>query len=166
MRQAGITFTVRAARIDETPVDGEGPEQVVQRLAESKARAVWQPGELVLGADTEVVLDGRVLGKPTDADEARAMLRILSGRRHRVLTGMCLFDGTSVQSAVEETIVQFAAINGGEIDAYVMTGESFDKAGGYGIQGAASKFVERIEGCYFNVVGLPVARLWSMLNAR
>jgi septum formation protein len=113
-----------------------------------------------------VAVDKVLLGKPRDGAEAARMLRLLSGRRHRVLTGICLFDGEKAEAALEETLVEFLPLTDEEIAAYVATGEPFDKAGAYGIQGAASKFVVRIEGCYFNVVGLPIARVYGILRSR
>ena len=156
---AGLTFEVRPADIDETLRDGESPGDYVARLAEEKARAVRQTGELTLGADTTVVLDDDALGKPVDEADARAMLARLSGRRHEVLTGWSLTDGEQAVGGVETTRVYFDELSAEEIAAYVRSGEPMDKAGAYGIQGLASKFIPRIEGCYFNVVGLPVARV-------
>ena len=137
----------------------------MKRLAEAKARAVWRDGEIVLGADTAVVIDKTILGKPADEDEARRMLRLLSGRIHRVLTGIALFDGTVARVDFEETMVHFRDLDDLEIADYAATGEPLDKAGAYGIQGAASKFVQRIEGCYFNVVGLPISRVYSCIRS-
>jgi nucleoside triphosphate pyrophosphatase len=165
LRIARIPFSARPADVDEQPLANEKPEAYVLRLAEAKARAVWQPGELTLGADTVVTLDGLLLGKPADAADAGRMLRLLSGRIHRVLTGICLYDGTFAKTAVETTAVEFLELTGQEIDAYVASGEPFDKAGAYGIQGEASKFVLRVDGCYFNVVGLPVARVYSFIRS-
>lgn len=161
---AGFAFDVRPADIDESPREGETPDAYVARLAEEKARAVWRPGEVTLGADTTVVVDGESLGKPADSEEAAAMLRRLSGRPHEVLTGWCLFDGESGRGGVEATKVFFVAMSEDEVTEYAASGEPLDKAGAYGIQGLASKYVERIEGCYFNVVGLPVARVTRALR--
>jgi septum formation protein len=165
LESAGIPFEVRPAHVDETPLENETPEDHVRRLAETKARAVWREGEVVLGADTTVTIDSIVLGKPASDDDAARMLRALSGRRHRVLTGICFFDGKTAETAVEETIVEFLPLSDEEIAAYVATGEPFDKAGAYGIQGAASKFISRIEGCYFNVVGLPISRVYRFMRS-
>ena len=165
LRAAGIPFLARPAAVDERPLASERPEAYVRRLAEAKARASWQPGELTLGADTVVTLDGRLLGKPSDAADARRMLRLLSGRTHQVLTGICLFDGTNTQSEVETTQVEFLELTNDDIDAYVAGGEPLDKAGAYGIQGEASKFVRRVDGCYFNVVGLPLATVYSFMRS-
>jgi len=155
---AGIVFLVRAAPVDETRGEGETALEYVRRLAEWKAQAVpREADEWVLGADTTVVVDEHVLEKPADAADATRMLRLLAGRWHEVITGICLVGPQMrvVDHAV--TRVQFAPLTDEEIDAYVATGEPFDKAGAYAIQGRASCFVTRIEGCYFNVVGLPVS---------
>ena len=165
LRAAGIPFIARPADVIEALLPDESPEVFVKRLAEAKARAVWRDGELVLGADTVVVIDKTILGKPADEDEARRMLRLLSGRTHRVLTGIALFDGTVVRADVEETMVHFRDLDDLEIADYAATGEPLDKAGAYGIQGAASKFVPCIEGCYFNVVGLPISRVYSCIRS-
>lgn len=165
LRQAGIPFTVRAADVDEAPLPGEDPETYVQRLAEWKARAVpAQPGDIVLGADTTVVVDDEMLAKPTDADDARRMLALLSGRRHEVMTGICLKRGDSVVRDCAITQVWFGAMTQAEIDDYVASGEPMDKAGAYAIQGLASKYIEKIDGCYFNVVGLPISLVYRHLG--
>ena len=165
LRQAGIPFTVRIAVLDETPLAGEGPEDYVRRLAEDKARAVEAAAsETVLGADTTVVVDGQILAKPEDAADARRMIRLLAGRAHEVLTGICLRQGSRSIRDFASTRVWFAAMSEWEIADYVESGEPMDKAGGYAIQGLASKFVERIEGCYFNVMGLPVGLVYRHLK--
>jgi nucleoside triphosphate pyrophosphatase len=165
LRQAGIPFVVRAANIDEAPLAGERPEDYVRRLAEEKARAVeLGPGENVLAADTTVVVDGTMLGKPEDAEDARRMLRLLEGRRHDVLTGICLRDGITVTVDWAQTGVWFSEMTEAEIAGYVGSGEPMDKAGAYAIQGLASKFIQKIDGCYFNVVGLPVALVYRYLR--
>jgi septum formation protein len=162
---AGIPFTVRTADIDETPREGEDPADYVQRLAREKARAVpAEQGEIILAADTTVVLDNGIMGKPTDAAEAAAMLTALAGRRHEVITGFCICNGVDEVSDVASTWVWFAPMSQGEIEEYVASGEPMDKAGAYGIQGLASRFVERIEGPYSNVVGLPVALVYRHLR--
>jgi septum formation protein len=168
LARAGIDFDTRPAHVDETPWPGEEPEAHVRRLAEAKARAVAvdHRGALVLGSDTIVVLDGRILGKPLDADEARAMLRALSGRAHDVLTGVALVIGDEARVDVCRTRVWFRTLTAAEIDGYVATGEPMDKAGAYGIQGGAARFVERIEGSRSNVVGLPVEVVRAMLEGR
>ncbi len=164
LRQAGIPFTVRVAAVDETPLAGEKPEAYVMRLAALKALAVAAgEDETVLGADTTVVIDGEMLGKPADAAGARRMLERLSGRQHEVITGICLKRGVEVVRDCAATKVWFASMSAREIEEYVASGEPMDKAGAYAIQGLASKFIERIDGCYFNVVGLPVALVWDRL---
>jgi len=164
LETAGLSFSVRPADVDESTRPGEAPGDYVRRLAETKARAVWRRGEITLGADTTVVADSQILGKPADDAEAQEMLRRLAGRAHEVVTGYCLFDGATARAGAETTRVVFAPMTEAEIAAYVASGEPFDKAGGYGIQGLASKFIERVEGCYFNVVGLPVARVYALLK--
>jgi septum formation protein len=162
---AGIPFTVRVADVDESLLAGESPSAYVQRLAAAKAHAVEASAEeTVLGADTTVVIDGDILAKPADVADARRMLAQLSGRRHEVLTGICLRQGAHSICEYAATGVVFASLSSEEIDAYVATGEPMDKAGAYAIQGLASKFVERIEGDYFNVMGLPVALVYRRLR--
>jgi len=163
---AGIDCRVRPARIDESVLPGETAGAHVLRLARAKAQAARREGEVVLGADTVVVAAGRILGKPRDRRDAARMLRLLSGRSHRVLTGLCLLDGRRARSQLVETRVWFRRLSRAEIDQYVAGGEPLDKAGAYAIQGLACKFVERIEGCYFNVVGLPVSRVYGWLKDR
>jgi septum formation protein len=158
LRRIGIEPVVRAADVDETPHDGEAPATTVARLARAKARAVDRARtDLVLAADTEVVLEGAVLGKPADVTAAAAMLRSLSGRSHLVVTGVHVLYGEREAATVEETVVHVRPISDSEIDAYVATGEPFGKAGAYAIQGAGGMFVERIEGSDTNVIGLPLA---------
>jgi septum formation protein len=146
---------------------GENPADYAKRLAREKAHAAWQRlDEIALGADTIVVVGDTVLEKPADADDARAMLRMLSGREHTVITGICLRHAAGAIVDHAETTVRFTQMTDAEIDAYVASGEPMDKAGAYAIQGLASKYVERIDGCYFNVVGLPVSlvyRHWKTL---
>ena len=161
LRQAGIPFVVRAVPVDEDLLPGETPDAYVRRLAEAKAHAVKSAAdEIVLGADTTVVVDQEILAKPADAIDARRMLTLLSGRRHEVLTGICLRRGEEMICDHAITAVWFARMTEQEIDDYVASGEPMDKAGAYGVQGAASKFIPRIEGCYFNVVGLPIALVY------
>jgi len=156
----GIEPEVVVAEVDEAPLEAEDPAATVARLAAAKAGAVdAAPGALVVGADTEVVLDGRVLGKPADPGAAARMLRSLSGREHEVLTGLHVRCDDRNAGAVERTVVRFRALGDDEIAAYVASAEPYDKAGGYGIQGAGGAFVERIEGSDTNVVGLPLATL-------
>lgn len=166
LAQAGIAYIVRPAQgVDEIPRDREKPEDYVQRLAEEKALAVeCAPGEIVLGADTVVVLDGRILEKPDDDAHAAAMLAALSGRRHEVLTGICLRFGRRVVRDWAVTQVWFAELSPQDVDEYVRSGEPRDKAGAYAIQGIASRFVDRIDGGYTNVVGLPVPLVWKHLR--
>lgn len=165
LRQAGIPFVVRAVPVDESPLAGEMPGDYVRRVAESKAFAVEAaPDETVLGADTTVVVDGEMLAKPEDAADAVRMLAMLSGRRHEVMTGICLRRGSRAIRDRAVTAVWFAKMSGREIADYVASGEPMDKAGAYAIQGLASKYIERIDGCYFNVVGLPVAMVYRYLR--
>jgi septum formation protein len=152
----GVRFTVRPVDLDESPLPGEAPRDYVLRLAVEKAAAA--SGELVLAADTTVVVDGEILGKPRDDEDARRMLRLLSGREHSVLTGIAL--GKAAE--VDETLVRFAPLSEAEIDWYVATGEPRDKAGAYAIQGLGSLFVESVEGSYSNVVGLPIPRMYRL----
>ncbi|WP_396625713.1 Maf family protein [Luteitalea sp.] len=160
----GYTFEVRVADVDETPHPGETGEALVRRLAEVKARAVaCAPGELILAADTTVVCEGVILNKPEDEADAAAMLRRLSGRPHEVYTGVTLRHGGGEESLVERTTVWFASLSEEEIAWYVGSGEPLGKAGGYGIQGRASRFVTRVDGSYPNVVGLPVAQVAKLL---
>lgn len=163
---AGIPFEVLAADIDETPREGEDPAAYVERLAIEKARAVLalRPGAVVLAADTTVTIDGLILGKPVDEQEATEMLQRLRGRVHEVFTGVALADAASVQSAVERTLVWFSLMTDEDISWYVASGEPVDRAGAYAIQGLASRFIPRIEGSYSNVVGLPVALVSSILK--
>jgi septum formation protein len=160
LANAGIAFVVRPPDpVDESPRAGESPRDYVRRLAVEKARATAaQPGEIILGFDTAVVVDGEILGKPADAGDASRMLRMLSGRHHEVMTGICLRGAEEIVDAAV-TKVWFMPLTDRDIEAYVASGEPMDKAGAYAIQGLASKFVERIDGCYFNVVGLPIALL-------
>lgn len=181
LRSAGILFAVQPADIDETPLRRESPQGCVERLAREKALAVWRTrkNDLVLGADTTVVVDGTMLAKPTNEEDASRMLRLLSGRTHQVITGVCLAGPPSEQdqqklgtencelrTLSETTLVTFAELSDVDIRDYVATGEPMDKAGAYAIQGIASRWIHRIEGDYSNVVGLPVARVYRMLRER
>ena len=171
LRDAGFSFEVAQANIDETRLRGETAHAMTRRLAEAKARAVAEklgaePLEaIVIGADTTVELQGRLLGKPGSAKAAREMLLKLSGKTHRVVTSVALFRLTdhASETGTESTRVRFARLSRDEIAAYVNTGEPLDKAGAYAVQGIGGRFIERIDGCYFNVVGLPLARLYRML---
>ncbi|MPZ21611.1 MAG: septum formation inhibitor Maf [Luteitalea sp.] len=168
LNAAGIPFVVRAANVDERWFDGEAPEAHVRRLADAKARAVCVSeaigGNLVLAADTVVVLDQVILGKPRDEVEAVAMLNRLSGRQHEVLTGVAVVGPDHREVTVETTRVWIAPLESADITWYVASGEPRDKAGAYAIQGLASRFVTRIDGSYTNVVGLPVAPVVQMLR--
>lgn len=164
LRNAGYRFSASSPMVEEIHRSGETPEDYVERLARAKAMAVAADNsDWVLAADTTVVCEGALLEKPADASDAARMLRALSGRRHDVMTGVCLRHQGYSLSVVETTGVWFDLISEAEIAAYVASGEPMDKAGAYGIQGMASKFVARIEGCFFNVVGLPVARVRRLL---
>jgi septum formation protein len=165
LRAAGIKFAVRVADIDESLLPNETPHAYVARLSQQKAQAVAQPGEIVLGADTTVVIGDDIAGKPTDKVDAMRMLALLSGQWHEVLTGVALVRNDEVLSEVAVTRVKFAPLSQAEMEWYVGTGEPFDKAGGYGIQGYASRFIERIEGNYANVVGLPVETVYRLLRS-
>lgn len=162
----GVEPTVRPVDIDESPRDGESAAGYVLRLAEEKARAQAEPGELILAADTVVTLDGDLLGKPEDEDDAKAMLRRLSGRTHQVLTGVAVFDpaNDTLDTEAVATDVTFGRLTGADVDWYVASGEPMDKAGAYAIQGLGALFVERITGNYSNVVGLPLPTVRLLLG--
>src|SRR5215813_7717463 len=168
LRGAGLAFTVISSAVDETPYPGESPQQHVQRLANAKAELVAARAvgpAIVIAADTVVTLEGKILGKPRSSDDARRMLEQLSGRTHSVLTGVTLIRLPDIERRefVESTLVHFAQLSGEEILRYIATDEPYDKAGAYAIQGQAGRYIPRIEGCYFNVVGLPVARVTRAL---
>ncbi|WP_348264076.1 Maf family protein [Telmatobacter sp. DSM 110680] len=169
LAQAGYTFEVQPAHVNEDLYADEDPIAYVVRLARDKAQAMYNalndPQATVLGADTTVTLDGHILAKPEDAADAARMLRLLSGRTHRVITGVALATAAGTEVAAEVTGVQFLTISDEEIAAYIATGEPMDKAGAYGIQGLAAKWIPRIQGCYFNVVGLPLALVATMLES-
>jgi len=169
LTQARFTFEVRPAHVNEDLLPDEDPIAYVVRLARNKAEAVYHqladPDAVVLGADTTVTLDGHILAKPEDALDAGRMLRLLSGRTHRVITGVALASAAGTEVAAEVTGVQFQQLDDDEIADYVATGEPMDKAGAYGIQGYAARWIPRIEGCYFNVVGLPLALVSTLLEA-
>jgi septum formation protein len=168
LRAAGVVFDVAPARVDESILSGETPADYVRRVAEDKARAVHEQrrDRVVLAADTTVVVDRHILGKPADAADARRMLSLLSGRAHQVMTAVAIAGpGDARQDTrVETTTVEFATLSDDEISWYVASGEPMDKAGAYAIQGLASRFVTRIDGSYSNVVGLPVALVYEMLK--
>ena len=169
LRQIGVPFEVRAADIKEEQLRGELPDVYVLRLAAAKAEAVWAAmpeveRRPVLAADTAVVLDGHVLGKPLDAAEAAGMLERLSGRTHRVLTAVALRVAAGVETRLSQSEVRFRATTAAERVQYCATGEPFDKAGGYGIQGRAAVFVEELRGSYSGVVGLPLFETAELLT--
>src|SRR5215468_5696127 len=170
LHSAGLPFTVLSSAVDETPIPGESAKEMVQRLALAKAelaaaRAVGPA--IVIAADTVVTLDGTIMGKPRTTEDARQMLEKLSGRTHSVITGVALIRLPDVERRefIETTQVHFAPLSEDGITKYLASGEPFDKAGSYAIQGLAGRFIPRIDGCYFNVVGLPLARLCKELAA-
>jgi septum formation protein len=177
LRNAGIPFVLQATNILEIPRPREAPRAFAERMAREKALAVFRerPDEFVLGADTIVVVDAEILGKPRDAADATRMLRLLSGRRHEVITGVCLLGrkprtgNRELKTGVEDirsetTVVTFEVLSDDDIRSYISTDEPMDKAGAYAIQGRASRWIPHIEGDYFNVVGLPVALVYRMLR--
>jgi septum formation protein len=172
LRGAGVAFEVCAPQVGEAALSGEAAQAMAARLAEAKARATaarigaHTESCIVIGADTVVELDGEILGKPRDSGHAREMLTRLGGRSHHVHTGLFLLQlpGGATRVAVENSAVMFAPLAENEIDAYVATGEPLDKAGAYAIQGLAGRYIPKIEGCYFNVVGLPLAKLYALLR--
>lgn len=169
LRDAGIPFTVLSSAVDETPLPGETAADIVRRLAAAKAELVAARAvgpAIVIAADTVVALDGTVMGKPRTSDDARQMLQKLSGRTHTVVTGVALIRLPDVERRefTDITQVHFTALSDEDIVKYLSSGEPFDKAGAYAIQGIAGRFIPRIDGCYFNVVGLPLARLCRELS--
>jgi septum formation protein len=173
LRDAGFVFEIRPADVDETRQPHEAAEDYVRRVARAKAHAIAEParaaGEraMVIAADTIVLAERQILGKPKDAEDARRMLRLFSGKIHEVLTALCVINIPAAKEAfhLEKTRVEFLKMSDEEIENYIQTGEPFDKAGAYGMQGIAGRFATRIEGCYFNVLGLPLSRLWTTLQA-
>ena len=164
LTNAGIDFVIRVADADETIAEGTKPEDAVVMLAARKAMAVERAeGETVLGADTIVVLDDKILGKPCDREDAFNMLKSLSGRAHSVFTGVCAIGDKGSITFAEETKVEFYSLSDKEINDYIDTKECDDKAGAYGIQGLASKFIKGINGDYFNVVGLPISSIYEKI---
>jgi len=179
LRNAGIAFVVQPTDIPEVPRPAEAPRAFAERMAREKALTVFRqrPDDFVLGADTIVIVDAEILGKPRDAADAARMLRLLSGRRHQVTTGVCLVgpqprtENRQLEAGFEDvrsetTIVTVAALSDDDIRSYISTGEPMDKAGAYAIQGRASRWISHIEGDYFNVVGLPVSLVYKMLRER
>jgi septum formation protein len=170
LRNAGIAFEVQPANIAEDPLPGESAKACAERLAREKALTVARQrphnkdNDIVLGADTVVVVDGQLLGKPADAADAVRMLRMLSGRKHQVITGVCLVVSGKPSVSSETTVVTVNELTDQDIVDYVASGEPMDKAGAYAIQGIASRWIPRIEGDYGNVVGLPVALVFRMLR--
>ena len=162
----GIAHEVRPANIDETMRPREAPRRYAERLSREKASAVAtrDPDLITIGADTVVVINRKVLGKPADADDAARMLRMLSGREHTVITAVAVSRGRKLRSAIEEVRVKFRQLRDDEIDEYIAMGEPMDKAGAYGIQGYGATIVERIEGDYFAVMGLPLVRLVGLMR--
>jgi septum formation protein len=173
LRNAGFVFQIRPAPVDETRLPHESAEAYVQRVASAKAQAAAAQarqsaeGAIVVAADTTVLVEGQILAKPEDAADARRMLRLLSGKTHEVLTALAVINILTGQESlhVEKTWVEIVKLSENEIEDYIATGEPFDKAGAYGIQGIAGRFAARIDGCYFNVLGMPLSRLWSTLHA-
>ena len=169
LRDAGLVFSIISSAVDETPIPGEAPPDLVRRLASAKAELVAARSvgpAIVVAADTVVLLEGQILGKPRSTDDARHMLERLSGRTHSVVTGVSLIRLPDVEQRafVETTLVHFDRLSANEITRYLATDEPLDKAGAYAIQGRAGRYIPRIEGCYYNVVGLPLARLLSELH--
>jgi len=177
LRNVGIPFVVEPTDIPEVAQDGEAPRSFAERMAREKALAVFRrrPGDFILGADTIVVVDAQILGKPRDGTDAARMLRLLSGRTHQVVTGVCLLAphlrtenrelATGFEDTRSETTrVTMDSLSDADIRSYISSGEPMDKAGAYAIQGMASRWVSRIEGDYFNVVGLPVSLVYKMLH--
>jgi septum formation protein len=165
LAQVGLPFDVRVPAVDETPLDREPPDLYVTRLARAKALAAAQTGCVTIGADTSVILDGRILGKPRDREEGISMIKALGGRTHQVLTGIAVSDGQRTESLAVSTKVTFRDLGPGEAEAYWDTGEGADKAGGYGIQGIGGIFAESIQGSFSAVVGLPLTETESLLRA-
>ena len=165
LERAGFTFTIQIPDVDEAVLSGEAPQSYVRRIAARKATAIkLQPGDCVLAADTTVVVDNQILGKPADAADAVRMLRLLQGRSHEVITGICLRFKNQIVIDAAVTQVHFDVMTEDEITAYAASGEPMDKAGAYGIQGLASRYISGIEGCYYNVMGLPVSLVARQLR--
>lgn len=165
LKQMGLNFSVSAPDVDETPLQGEAPDAYVARLALSKSKAGWSAGAVALGADTIVVHEGKLMGKPADAEEGAWMLGCLSAQTHQVMTGVALYDGKRSDSVVVVSEVSFRKITAAEAHAYWLSGEPKDKAGGYGIQGLGGVFCEKIAGSYTAIVGLPVHETENLLRS-
>ena len=166
LTSVGWEFTKVVPDIDESEKPGEAPDLYVQRLAEGKASAIARrfPGETVLGADTTVVIDGTILGKPMDMNDAKRMLRLLSGRRHEVLTGVAVVGDSDRRVGLQRTAVKFAEMSAAEIEFLAERGDPLDKAGAYAVQAQAALFIEGIEGDYWNVVGLPISLVYRLVR--
>jgi septum formation protein len=166
LNQIGLKFEVIVSSLEEKLLDDLIPKEQAKRIALSKAEALGDlyPGDTIIAADTIVVLDNTVLGKPVDREQAREMLQSLNGRKHQVITGFAVIHGQKKIVDAEQTEVFFRRLSGAEIENYLDSGEYIDKAGAYGIQGLGCLLVERIEGCYFNVVGLPLSRLYQVIK--
>ena len=167
LEAAGIPHKIQKTDADESLPDGISPEEAVELLSMRKAESALQDAPenaLILAADTVVSLNGNILGKPKDADDARRMLKELSGKKHTVFTGITISDGVKCITAHEKTVIFMRSLSPQEIDAYIHTGEPLDKAGAYGIQGRAGLFIRRLEGDYFNVVGLPLCLVGTILQ--
>ncbi|MGA7917899.1 MAG: Maf family protein [Candidatus Acidiferrales bacterium] len=172
LRNAGFVFEIRPAPVDESRLPDESAEAYVGRVAEAKAQAAVAQGRrvgetaIVIAADTTVLIEGQILAKPEDAADARRMLRLLSGRTHEVLTALAVNNIATGQGSlhIEKTRVDIVNLSDDDIESYIATGEPFDKAGAYGIQGIAGRFAAHINGCYFNVMGMPLSRLWTTLH--
>lgn len=162
----GWSFTKRVADVDESEIVGESPEAYVQRLAKTKAETVtaMELGGIVLGADTTVVIDGAIIGKPVDLDDARRMIKLLSGKVHEVLTGVAVVANGITTVGLERTKVEFAELSTSEIEFLVEFGEPLDKAGAYAVQAQAALFIKGIEGDYWNVVGLPIGLVYRLVT--
>jgi septum formation protein len=166
LASVGWEFTKTVPNIDESEHSGEAPEDYVQRLARTKAEAVaaGNPRSVVLGADTTVVIHGQIIGKPADSDDARRMIRLLSGNWHEVLTGVAVAQNGSTRVGIQRTRVKFVEMTGDEIEFLVQKGDPLDKAGAYAVQAQAALFIEEIEGDYWNVVGLPISLVYRLIN--
>ena len=168
MYSVGWDFTKDVPDVDESLLDGESPDDYVVRLAKTKAEAVASrhPGQMVLGADTTVVINNHIIGKPTDIEDARQMLNLLSGNWHEVLTGVAIAGNGSTSAAMQRTRVKFVEMTTDEINFLVEKGDPLDKAGAYAVQAQAALFIEGIDGDYWNVVGLPIRLVYELIAKR